>query len=156
MRNQDGTVIIREAANAAERAAALALRLQVFCDEQGVERAQEIDAHDATAQHVVVLERGRVIGTLRWRMLADAPWAKIERVAVAREARGRGVGAQLLRHVLDRLDGLPGIAASVVHAQTHATGFYERLGYQAEGAPFDEDGIRHVRMRRPRGGRPAM
>lgn len=156
MRDGHGALTIREAASAAERDAALALRLAVFCDEQGVERALEIDAYDATAHHVVVLERGRVIGTLRWRVLADAPCAKIERVAVAREARGRGVGAELLRHVLDRLDGLPGIAASVLHAQTHATGFYERLGYQAEGAPFDEDGIRHVRMRRPRGGRAAM
>lgn len=143
---------IREAASAAERAAAFALRLRVFCDEQGVDRALEIDAHDASAQHLVAVEGGRVVATLRWRKLAGTAWVKIERVAVAREARGRGLGAMLMRHVLDRLDALPEIAATVLHAQTSAMPFYERLGYIAEGRPFDEAGIEHVRMRRPRGG----
>lgn len=152
MQDQDTTVIIREVASAAEREAAFALRLRVFCDEQGVERALEIDAHDATAHHVVALEGGRVVGTLRWRPLADAPCVKIERVAVGPEARGRGIGAMLMQHVLERLDALPTVAASILHAQTHAIRLYERLGYVAEGAPFDEDGIRHVAMRRPRGG----
>jgi predicted GNAT family N-acyltransferase len=29
--------------------------------------------------------------------------------------------------------------------------FYERLGFGAEGPVFDEEGIAHVRMRRPLG-----
>ncbi len=151
MRDQDATLTVREAAGVAERDAAFALRISVFCDEQGVDPALEIDAHDATAHQVVALDRGRVVGTLRWRTLGDAPCVKIERVAVARDARGQGVGATLMRHVLAQLDALPGIEASILHAQTQAKRFYERLGYVAEGGPFDEEGIRHVAMRRPRG-----
>jgi predicted GNAT family N-acyltransferase len=33
-------------------------------------------------------------------------------------------------------------------AQTHAMGFYERLGYQAYGPVFDDAGIPHRSMRR--------
>ena len=35
-----------------------------------------------------------------------------------------------------------------LHAQTHALGFYERLGYTAYGAEFPEAGIAHRAMRR--------
>jgi predicted GNAT family N-acyltransferase len=34
-----------------------------------------------------------------------------------------------------------------LNAQTSAVGFYERLGFQPEGAEFDEVGIPHKRMR---------
>ncbi|MGX1638627.1 GNAT family N-acetyltransferase, partial [Streptomyces albidoflavus] len=35
-----------------------------------------------------------------------------------------------------------------LHAQTHALGFYERLGYQAYGPEFEDAGIPHRAMRR--------
>ncbi len=34
-----------------------------------------------------------------------------------------------------------------LHAQTHALGFYARLGFAAFGDVFDEDGIPHKAMR---------
>jgi ElaA protein len=139
---------LKIAESEAERAAALALRLAVFCDEQGVARELEIDAHDATATHIVAMAGARAIGTLRWRPICGGARVKIERVAVAREARGRGLGEALMRFALARLDALP-LADTVLHAQLPARRLYERLGYVAEGEPFDEDGIRHIKMRRP-------
>lgn len=50
--------------------------------------------------------------------------------------------------------GLEGAAAQLglravdLHAQTHALGFYERLGYQAYGPEFEDAGIGHRAMRR--------
>jgi ElaA protein len=85
------------------------------------------------------------VGTLRWRG-HDGGVAKIERVAVVREARGRGVGALLMRHCMDRLDRER--VATVLSAQVHAQAFYRRLGYAAEGEPYLEDGLLHIRMRR--------
>ncbi|WP_181784366.1 GNAT family N-acetyltransferase, partial [Pseudonocardia pini] len=35
---------------------------------------------------------------------------------------------------------------AVLDAQTSARGLYERFGFEATGAEFDEDGIPHVRM----------
>jgi ElaA protein len=41
-----------------------------------------------------------------------------------------------------------GPAPAVLDAQTYARGFYERFGFEARGAEFDEDGIPHVTMHR--------
>jgi aspartate racemase len=133
-----------------ERDAAFALRIAVFCDEQGVPRDAEIDEHEDAATHVVALEGGRVIGTMRWRPICGGARAKIERVAVASDRRGRGIGAALMQFALARLDAMK-LKDTVLHAQVHARAFYESLGYVAEGEPFEEDGILHIGMRRKPG-----
>lgn len=119
----------------------------MFCDEQGVPLELELDAHEDAATHVVAICRGTVVGTLRWRPICSGARAKIERVAVARSHRGTGLGRALMLWVLERLDAMA-LRDTVLHAQVHARMFYERLGYAAEGEPFDEDGIPHIRMRR--------
>jgi predicted GNAT family N-acyltransferase len=136
-------------ADAADRDAAFALRLAVFGDEQGVPREAELDEHEDAATHVVALDRGRVIGTLRWRPICGGARMKIERVAVAKEARGRGIGGALMRWALARLD-LTEARDTVLSAQVQAQAFYARLGYAAEGEPFEEEGILHIKMRRSR------
>ncbi|HET6467858.1 MAG TPA: dihydrodipicolinate synthase family protein [Geminicoccaceae bacterium] len=138
---------IRIAADAADRAAAFAVRRAVFVDEQGVSLGGEFDGLDEAAQHLVAERGGRIVGTLRWRVIDGGARVKIERVAVLVEARGAGVGGAMLRFLLDRLDR-EGSAETVLYAQLRATRFYERLGYVAEGEAFDDEGIPHVRMRR--------
>lgn len=41
-----------------------------------------------------------------------------------------------------------GLTAVDLHAQTHALGFYEKLGYEAYGPEFPDAGIPHRAMRR--------
>uniref|UniRef100_UPI00117DA767 GNAT family N-acetyltransferase n=1 Tax=Streptomyces sp. b94 TaxID=1827634 RepID=UPI00117DA767 len=69
------------------------------------------------------------------------------RLAVGREARGLGVGAALVRAIEDEARTL-GLTAVDLHAQTHALGFYERLGYVAYGPEFPDAGMPHRAMRR--------
>ena len=45
-----------------------------------------------------------------------------------------------MRAIEDEARGL-GLAAVDLHAQTHALGFYERLGYVAYGPEFPDAGI---------------
>ena len=122
----------------------IALRIAVFVVEQGVPLEEEVDAHDhADAVHLAAIEDGRVVGTARyvvWRQ-----HAKIGRVAVARTHRGTGLGAGLMGAVMQRAREA-GIASMVLDAQTYALGFYERLGFAAEGPVFDDAGIPHRRM----------
>lgn len=129
----------------AERAEILALRRAVFVDEQGVPPALEVDDFEEQAEHALARLDGRVVGCLRWRRLGRAGIVKIERVAVRREARGRGVARTLLRWLLARLDGM-GLGPLVLDAQVPALGLYAGLGFQPEGAPFEEAGIPHQRM----------
>jgi predicted GNAT family N-acyltransferase len=135
---------VRWAGTAQEITAALALREEVFCREQGVPREEEIDGRDGDALHVVALDDGgRVIGTLR--LLLDGPHAKVGRVAVARSARRRGVASRMLSLALERARG-EGCSQVRLAAQTQATSVYERAGFRIESDPFEEAGIPHVWM----------
>lgn len=140
-------VLVRAVSNEADRERCFAIRKTVFVDEQGVALEVELDAHDAGATHLLAEIDGRPVGTMRWRMTAPGR-AKIERVAVLREARGNGAGAELIRAAMDQIRA-SGAGEAVLHAQSSATAFYLKLGFLPEGKPFLEEGIEHVHMRRP-------
>ena len=61
------------------------------------------------------------------RLLDKHGRAKIGRVAVLQEARGRGLGLLLMRAVLEGARR-QGFAEAVLDSQTYAIPFYERLG----------------------------
>ena len=59
---------------------------------------------------------------------------------------GTGAGAALIRAALAELRALPGVTRAKLGAQTHAIGFYEKLGFAAYGPEYDDAGIRHRDM----------
>ena len=126
----------------AMRARAVPVRYAVFVEEQKVPPEIELDEFDPLSLHALAVDgQGRVVGT--GRLLPDG---HIGRMAVLREARGRGVGSALLQSLMQaaRARGDREVALS---AQTHAIPFYERFGFVAEGGQYDDAGIPHRRMR---------
>ncbi|WDF44590.1 GNAT family N-acetyltransferase [Streptomyces sp. T12] len=133
-----------------------AVRKEVFVGEQGVPEDLEYDAYDTVAVHVLAVRADGVpLGTGRL-LHGEAAAAKVDgdpsvgslgRLAVTKAARGLGVGAALVR-ALEEAARARGLAAVDLHAQTHALGFYERLGYVAYGPEFPDAGIPHRAMRR--------
>jgi predicted GNAT family N-acyltransferase len=71
--------------------------------------------------------------------------AKIGRMAVLKEYRGKGVGKRLLRRAVARAKQL-GARTIYLNAQVSVIGFYEKLGFRAVGRMFDEAGIAHRKM----------
>lgn len=141
------TAVVRPIADAGELAAALALRAEVFCEEQGVTLAAERDGRDDDALHLVAITPGGMVeGTCR--LLFEPPGtARLGRLCVRRGARGRGLAAELLAEA-ERRARAAGIGRVTLHAQTSALELYRRAGYHAEGLPFEEEGIEHLRMAR--------
>jgi predicted GNAT family N-acyltransferase len=137
---------VREAQTEAELDAALALRERVFCDEQGVTPAADRDGRDGEATHVVAVEDERVVGTCR--LLLRGGVARLGRLAVERDQRGRGIGAAILREA-DRLARAIGAERIALHAQTYARALYVNDGYVECGDAFVEEGIEHVAMEKP-------
>ncbi|GGL84845.1 acetyltransferase [Streptomyces fumigatiscleroticus] len=135
------------------------MRKEVFVAEQGVPEDLEYDEHDAPGAgtvHVLAVRRdGTPLGAGRLlygaaaadRTGGDPAVGSLGRLAVVRDARGLGVGAALVRAVEDAARAR-GLTAVDLHAQTHALGFYERLGYEAYGPEFPDAGIPHRAMRR--------
>lgn len=121
-----------------------ALRRIVFIEEQGVSEADEVDDKDDEAIHLLATLDGRAVGSARFLLSGDT--GKIGRVCVLAEARGNGIGAALIRAAVAALRDQPGITRAKLGAQTHAIGFYEKLGFAAYGPEYDDAGIPHRDM----------
>ena len=150
------TAVVRLAAQG-DLDAVYALRHVVFVLGQDVPAELERDELDTTADHVVALQEGEVVGTGR---LVDGhideqgvlepasagTVGTIGRMAVSETARGSGIGRSLLDLlVLKAVErGLPAVE---LHAQLHARGFYEQAGFTPYGELYLEAGIEHIGMR---------
>ncbi|MGP3696815.1 GNAT family N-acetyltransferase [Rhodobacter sp. NSM] len=121
-----------------------ALRRVVFIEEQGVPEADEIDDLDDEAIHLLAMDEGRAVGTAR--LLLRGETGKIGRVCVLAECRGTGVGVALIRAAVSELRAVPGIRRAKLGSQSHATGFYEKLGFRRIGEEYLDAGIPHQDM----------
>ncbi|MBY4897474.1 GNAT family N-acetyltransferase [Cupriavidus sp. AU9028] len=125
------------------RDTARAIRYAVFVEEQGVPVELEWDDHDDVCWHAIAYDAaGTPVAT--GRLLPDG---HIGRMAVLARARGIGIGALVLQALMEKGEDL-GYPQFVLNAQTHATGFYRRAGFEPVGEPFEEAGIPHLEMRR--------
>ncbi|WP_228447009.1 GNAT family N-acetyltransferase [Streptomyces paludis] len=147
---------LRVATDPADIEACFAVRKEVFVVEQGVAEELEYDGRDTAALQVLaVRDDGLPLGTARLlygpeaadRTGGDPATGALGRLAVGRAARGLGIGAALVRAVEDAARER-GLTTVDLHAQSHALGFYERLGYTAYGPEFLDAGIAHRSMRR--------
>jgi predicted GNAT family N-acyltransferase len=134
---------VRRARDESEVAAALALREDVFCGEQGVSLADERDGLDGDAVHLVAVVDGAVLGTCR--LLVEGTTIKLGRMAVAPPARGRGLARALLDEADSESRALGGERIALA-AQVAAQSVYERRGYDPYGEVFLDAGIEHVMM----------
>ncbi|MEU0277322.1 MULTISPECIES: GNAT family N-acetyltransferase [unclassified Streptomyces] len=148
--------LVRIAAGPADTEACFAVRKQVFVVEQRVSEDIEYDGRDAWALQLLAIRADGVpLGTARLlygpeaadRTGGDPSVGSLGRLAVVAEARGLGIGVALVRAVEDAARER-GLTVVDLHAQSHALGFYERLGYAAYGPEFQDAGIAHRSMRR--------
>jgi len=119
------------------------LRFAIFVGEQNVPPGIELDEMDEKSLHALAFDdAGKAIGT--GRLLPDG---RIGRMAVVKEWRRRGVGADLLDALVAeaRRRGFREVKLS---AQLQAAEFYRVHGFVAEGKVYEEAGILHQAMRR--------
>ena len=117
------------------------LRIEVFVIEQSVPIELEWDESDEVSIHTVAYdEDGQPIAT--GRLLPDG---HIGRMAVRKNLRGSGIGGMVLNTLLNEAKRI-GHTKLILHAQTHAQGFYEHHGFNSEGEEFMEAGIPHMKM----------
>jgi ElaA protein len=80
---------------------------------------------------------------------------KIGRVVVIKSHRGTGLAEQLMNSLLSQLEKTYPGKDHILSAQVPIVSFYEALGFKTESAPYLEDGIPHIDMRRSSGLTPA-
>jgi predicted GNAT family N-acyltransferase len=126
-----------------EMAAALELRHDVFCVEQGVPEHEELDGRDHEGIHLVAVAGDELVGTCRILMVGNT--AQFSRLAVRADARRQGIATALLE-AADEETLAAGGRRLVLHAQTYAQELYENAGYRPRGRVFREAGIEHIAM----------
>ena len=134
-------VDIKQITKSEELELAYAIRNTVFCIEQNVPYEIEMDEFDDNASHILALVDGKAVGTARWRNTDDG--VKLERFAVLKEYREKGVGEALVEYLLNLLEDEKTI---YLNAQESVIKFYEKYGFEVVGSRFYEASIPHKKM----------
>ncbi len=129
---------------------ALKIREEVFVKEQHVPKEEEYDEYDKSSNHFLAVDNdGNAFGTARWRRTDEG--IKLERFAIHKDARGKGIGSMLLESLLEDIAVNSSTNEPVrlyLHAQTLALPLYKKFGFKIEGQAFEECGMEHYRMSR--------
>jgi len=125
---------------------AFEVRRHVFVREKGISEDLVFDEHDREALHMVVKDGEKVIGSARVQFLTDNQ-AKLERMAILKRYRRRGIGRDMLLF-LDAVWKGKQVQQVIIHTQFEVVPFYKLCGFDEFGSPFREAGIKHIKMRK--------
>jgi len=135
------SLLVQKALTKEELEKVFAIRKIVFVDEQGCPPELEWENEDVS-HHFIALSDHQPCGACRWRKTDNG--YKLERFAVLKEFRGKGIGRAL---IATALDDLPADAEYVyLNSQLDAMSLYAKFGFVAEGEQFEEAGIQHFKM----------
>lgn len=122
------------------------IREVVFVFEQEVDPAVEYDEFEESSTHFLANVEGIPAGTARWRFTKNG--IKLERFAVLKNMRGKGVGQALVQAVLDDIENSEESKDKLLymHAQLAAIPLYAKFGFEKIGEMFEECNIKHYQM----------
>jgi predicted GNAT family N-acyltransferase len=118
------------------------IRYKVFVVEQNVPESIEYDEYEDECRHYLLFADNIAVATCRWRTTEKG--VKLERFAVLKDYRGKGLGSKLVQHILDEVKSIG--KPIYLHAQEVVIPFYEKLGFKIYGDVFIEADIRHFLM----------
>ena len=122
------------------------LRYKILLEPLGLKFLDSFRAKEANYLHIGCVEQldDKLVGGLILAPL-DNERIRLMQVAVDTVYRGEGVGRELVKYAEKRAKEA-GYSQIVMHAMLSVVGFYEKLGYHAEGDIFDEQGITFLKM----------
>ncbi|RUA29373.1 MAG: GNAT family N-acetyltransferase [Bacteroidetes bacterium] len=117
------------------------IRRKVFIEEQKVSEEEEFEFEDECT-HFLIYHKKQPVGTSRYRITEKG--IKLERFALLKEARGKGIGYDLLRFTLN--DARQFKKHIYLNAQASVVNFYKQQGFIIDGEKFIEANIIHYPM----------
>jgi len=132
---------IKRANNNAEYEICLDIQREVFIKEQGIPEKIVIDENSSNSAYVYAIFEEKNVGAARYRTTDFG--IKLERFAVLKEFRKKGIGKSLVQFLCKKLDKDEII---YLHAQESVIGFYSLYGFKKFGKKFFEAGIGHWKM----------
>lgn len=130
--------------NRIELGLAYDVRREVYIGEQKIREEDEFDEFDKESTHFLAYYKGKPVGTARWRHVKEGN--KLERFAVVKEVRGKGIGAALVHAVVKDIEKNSSEGYMFLNAQTNVEGLYQKFGFHRTGNTFYECNIMHIKM----------
>jgi predicted GNAT family N-acyltransferase len=124
----------------------LELRFRVLREPLGHPRSAVAFPFERESLHLIAFDEGAVVGCVLFHP-ESAGDGRLFQMAVRGERQKGGLGRQLVRALEEELVRR-GFREVHLHARAQVVPFYERLGYEVFGEPFEEVGIPHRHMRR--------
>ena len=124
---------------------AFEIRNKVFCEEQKVSKIIEFDGMDEFCNHYLAKFNEFPVGTARVREKKKGIY-KIERMAVLKKYRMKGVGKAIIKKILDQYVIIGKTNNLILNSQIKAKDFYKKFGFVEVGKEFIEANIRHIKM----------
>lgn len=138
------TIVVKPVESPAELAAARAIRVTVFVEEQGIPDHLDDDGLDEEALHVVALDGDLPVGTGRVVVPRDGA-AVAARIAVIASHRKHGLGPRLIQ-ALEALARAHGARTVTLEPHEYLEAFYRRLGYEVTTGAHDVGEHRLITM----------
>ena len=124
---------------------AFEIRNKVFCEEQKVSKIIEFDGMDEFCNHYLAKFNEFPVGTARVREKKKGIY-KIERMAVLKKYRMKGVGKAIIKKILDQYVIIGKTNKLILNSQIKAKDFYKKFGFVEVGKEFTEAKIKHIKM----------
>ena len=122
------------------------IRQIVFGDEQDTRFDEnEVYEEEIESKTYLIYLKDKIVGTIRYREIEDRVF-KIERFAILKEYRNKGIGKQALNFLWDLIIEQYNPCTITLNGQMHAFEFYKKCGFKEEGEEFLEARIRHMKM----------
>lgn len=140
------------AAKPEDKKLAYALRLHVFCDEEGHTHSIQVDAHDDEDSTIHFIgvdtdDQDKVVAVARCMVDDNKRQARIGRVALLPECSGKGYGKVLMDVVEKAVEAR--VDSFVLLEQLSKQGFYEKCGYhRVDDEVFLDEHIKVCWMRK--------
>ena len=138
-------IIVNNIKDQSDENKAFEIRNLVFCEEQKVSKKIEFDGLDQFCDHYLAKINELPIGTARVREQTSGTF-KIERMAVLKEYRKKGVGRAIIEEILKHYLNLSKVNNLILNSQIEAKDFYKQFGFVEVGEEFIEANIMHQKM----------
>ena len=138
-------IFVNNIKDQSDKKKAFEIRNLVFCKEQKVSKKIEFDGLDQFCNHYLAKINKLPIGTARVREQTGGTF-KIERMAVLKEYRKKGVGKAIIKEILKHYLNLNKVNNLILNSQIEVKDFYKKFGFVEVGEEFIEANILHIKM----------
>ena len=144
MAEEDGILVVAAPYGSNLHRQSLDMREAVLRKPLGFTLTEEERADDTLRRHFCAIAQGTVVGSVSLKPV-DSETVQLRQMAVTEDRRREGIGARLLVRAEEWARG-EGYRLIVLNARLGAESFYAKFGYLAQGEPFDENTVPHIRM----------